>query len=466
MKKIFSFLLCIIFLLIIVPVTGRAAYDGSCGDNLFWSLDENGTMIISGTGQMWNWDEGDAPWSCYGDYILELVVESGVRSIGEYAFAGCTWLQKVHLPDGLERIGFGAFMGCANLAEINFPDDLMQVEEFTFWDCASLRSVMLGSHVNEIKDSGFYGCTGLQEVWIPESVSKIGNLTFYPMVIQDVYFEGNQNTWNQLGSNAPKAVQMHFECESAMTHWIPYCAGEWCNCGYSRPSENYTGIHVYNQRKVDEKYLVSEATCIEQAVYRMSCKCGDAGTDTFHYGELKPHQFTDVSPNAYYHDAVAWAVQNKVTSGTGDGTTFEPNAVCSRGQVVTFLWRAAGQPEPKNMDNPFVDVKSDDYFYQAVLWALENQITTGTGDGTTFEPNNECNRGQIVTFLSRAQNGQPANIENPFKDVAGNAYYYNPVLWAVENGITTGTGDGSTFEPDTFCTRGQVITFLYRAYNK
>ena len=116
--------------------------------------------------------------------------------------------------------------------------------------------------------------------------------------------------------------------------------------------------------------------------------------------------------------------------------------------------------------NPFTDVKSSDYFYKAVLWALENKITTGTGDGSTFEPNANCNRAQIVTFLSRAKNGQPTSSNNPFKDVAENAYYYNPVLWAVENGITTGTGDGTTFEPNANCTRGQVITFLWRAYTK
>ena len=182
--------------------------------------------------------------------------------------------------------------------------------------------------------------------------------------------------------------------------------------------------------------------------------------------EVKPVEFKDVPQNAYYYNPVMWAVQNKITSGTGDGTTFEPNAVCTRGQVVTFLWRAAGQPEPQTTVNPFVDVKTTDYFYKAVLWALENKITTGTGDGTTFEPHANCNRGQIVTFLSRAKNGTPNAKDNPFVDVASNAYYYNPVLWAVENGITTGTGDGTTFEPNADCTRGQVITFLYRAYTK
>ena len=238
--------------------------------------------------------------------------------------------------------------------------------------------------------------------------------------------------------------------------------------------------HTFDQEKVDPKYLVSEATTTEQAVYKKSCKCGEAGTETFKYGDLKPSEpsepsepevkpvvnFKDVSTNAFYYDPVMWAVQNKVTSGTGDGTTFSPDEICTRGQVVTFLWRAAGEPEPTKTENPFTDVKESDFFYKAVLWAVENKITNGTGDGTTFSPNENCNRGQIVTFLSRAKDGKATTSKNPFTDVAENAFYYDPVLWAVENKITTGTGDGTTFAPNEDCTRGQVITFLYRAYNK
>ena len=185
------------------------------------------------------------------------------------------------------------------------------------------------------------------------------------------------------------------------------------------------------------------------------------GNYTFSLNTGNP--FKDVSNGDFYYDPVMWAVENGVTTGTGDGTTFEPGKPCTRGQVVTFLWRALGQPEPTNAKNPFRDVKTSDYFYKAVLWAKENGVTSGTGDGSTFDPNVVCNRGQIVTFLYRAKNGQPSSIKNPFKDVAADAFYYNPVLWAVEKGVTTGTGDGTTFDPNAPCTRGQVVTFLYRA---
>ena len=170
--------------------------------------------------------------------------------------------------------------------------------------------------------------------------------------------------------------------------------------------------------------------------------------------------FTDVPADAYYEPAVTWAVKNGVTSGTS-ATTFSPNNGCTRGQVVAFLWRAAGEPEPAGTTNPFKDVKSEVYYYKAVLWAVENGITTGTGK-TTFSPNDTCTRGQIVTFLWRSS-GKPApsGSSNPFRDVKSADYYYDAVLWAVSKGITKGT-DATHFSPSDTCTRGQVVTFLYR----
>ena len=182
----------------------------------------------------------------------------------------------------------------------------------------------------------------------------------------------------------------------------------------------------------------------------------DTDTDT-----AAESAFTDVSADAYYYDAVDWAVGKGITTGTGDGTTFSPDDSCTRGQVVTFLYRAAGEPEVSGADNPFGDVSSGDYYYDAVLWAVENGITTGTS-GTTFSPDETCTRGQVVTFLYRYAGTEAADTANPFADVDSSDYFYTPVLWAVENGITTGT-TGTTFSPDETCTRGQVVTFLYRA---
>lgn len=175
-------------------------------------------------------------------------------------------------------------------------------------------------------------------------------------------------------------------------------------------------------------------------------------------GDSSKFNFHDVTRFDYFYDAVKWAVDHDITSGTGR-FTFSPNAACTRAQTVTFLWRAAGSPRPVSTVNPFTDVHYGDYFYQAVLWAVENGITMGTS-ATTFSPDATVTRAQVVTFLWRA-NGQPAAWNSGFTDVSADAYYAKAVAWAVQNGITTGTGFG-VFSPDAACTRAQIVTFLYR----
>ena len=169
--------------------------------------------------------------------------------------------------------------------------------------------------------------------------------------------------------------------------------------------------------------------------------------------------FIDVPAGSYYEDAVIWAVDKGITTGTS-ATTFNPNGICTRAQAVTFLWRAAGSPAPKSDVNPFTDVKAGSYYYDAVLWAVENGITNGTS-ATAFSPNATCSRGQIVTFLWRSQKSPASDSVNPFTDVAADAYYNTAVLWAAENGITGGTS-ATTFSPNNDCTRAQIVTFLFR----
>lgn len=169
--------------------------------------------------------------------------------------------------------------------------------------------------------------------------------------------------------------------------------------------------------------------------------------------------FTDVTVRDYYYDSVKWAVDKGITSGTSR-YTFSPDAPCTRAQTVTFLWRAAGSPKPVGTNNPFTDVHANDYFYQAVLWAVENNITTGT-TATTFSPDATVTRAQVVTFLWRA-NGKPAAGNSGFADVSASEYYAAAVNWAVSQRITTGTSFG-VFSPDAACTRAQIVTFLYRS---
>jgi len=169
--------------------------------------------------------------------------------------------------------------------------------------------------------------------------------------------------------------------------------------------------------------------------------------------------FVDVATGSYYEDAVDWAVENGITKGTDD-THFSPDGICTRAQAVTFLWRAAGSPEPETRTMPFTDVPAGSYYYDAVLWAVENGITEGTSD-TTFSPNSTCTRAQIVAFLWRSEKSPAAGSRNPFADVKSTAYYADAVLWAVENDITKGTTN-TTFSPNADCTRAQIVTFLWR----
>lgn len=187
------------------------------------------------------------------------------------------------------------------------------------------------------------------------------------------------------------------------------------------------------------------------------CSCG--------YTEEAEYDFTltDVPSGRYFSRPVFWAYVNDITKGKTK-TEFQKDAPCTRGQIVMFLWRAAGEPEPEEMKSPFRDVGVGNSFAKAILWAVEQGITQGTGDGKQFSPDAECTRKQIVTFLYRYFGEPEVDTEdNPFTDVAAGNRFARAILWAYGQDITTGTGDGSTFSPEDPCTRAQIVTFLYRA---
>ena len=259
--------------------------------------------------------------------------------------------------------------------------------------------------------------------------------------------------------------------------------------GWTEFKCGYCGIVVAGSYTdpLGHDYIASAVppTCTQTGRKTCTCsRCGDSYSETIpalghNYVEgvctvcgfvdpdyvPKPiNPFTDVSEGKYFYDAVLWALYHdpQVTTGT-DETHFSPNKTCNRAQVVTFLWRAAGEPEPASMSTSFTDVKTTAYYYKAVLWAVENGITTGT-TATTFGPNKDCTRAQVVTFLWRAKDKpEPQSTENPFTDIKPSSSYYKAVLWAIENEITNGTSS-TTFGPNTVCTRGQVVTFLWRTF--
>ena len=207
--------------------------------------------------------------------------------------------------------------------------------------------------------------------------------------------------------------------------------------------------------------VIQEPTGTAEGKEARHCACG---TEEHRPIARLENPFFDVKAADYFFEPVLWASYRSITSGITP-TRFGPGESCTRAQVVTFLWRAAGKPAPESAGNPFTDVSESAYYYEAVLWAVEKGITAGMSPNS-FSPNSPCTRGQVVTFLHRsAGSPEPTDGANSFSDVRSNAFYYDAVLWAVENGITTGTGAGR-FSPSSTCTRAQVVTFLYRSNNK
>ena len=209
-----------------------------------------------------------------------------------------------------------------------------------------------------------------------------------------------------------------------------------------------------------EWIVIQEPTTLKDGLEERSCVRCEH-TEQRSIAKLE-NPFNDVASGSFYYEPVMWAIENGITNGTS-ATTFGPNDQCMRAHVVTFLWRAVGSPEPTRTDNPFVDVKPSDFYYKPVLWALENGITSGM-DATHFGPTSYCNRAQVVTFLYRTMgNPDVGATANPFTDVAAGSFYEKPVLWAVENGVTAGLS-ATSFGPNSICNRAQIVTFLYRAF--
>ena len=250
----------------------------------------------------------------------------------------------------------------------------------------------------------------------------------------------------------------------------------WTDHTCTRCGDSYRDSYTDSLGHDHEWFRMADPTCDSDGWDQGKCvRCGDMdtrnvpalghdwnGTTCRNCGAVRENPFTDVPEGSFYYDPVIWAVASGVTTGA-TATTFNPGGECMRAHVVTFLWRAAGQPEPVTTINPFLDVKPTDFYYKAVLWAVENGVTNGV-DATHFGPTVFCNRAQVVTFLYRAM-GNPAVSATscPFIDVQNGQWYEKPILWAVENGVTNGLS-ATTFGVNSICNRAQVVTFLYRTF--
>ena len=307
-------------------------------------------------------------------------------------------INEIIIGDGITAIGFGAFMNCPNLERVTFADSITSVEGAAFYGCRNLNNVSLPYQLKTIGRNAFTDCTGLQRIFIPETVETIGPQCFDRTGLTDIFYGGTTARWNALNVSGVSGAFVHMSSP-----------------GFP-PGASAAPTH-------------------------------------------EPNFFEDVFEDAYYFDAVRWAVREEITAGT-DETHFSPDATCTRAQMATFLWRTAGEPEPQSTENPFKDVAETAHYYKAVLWAAEVGITKGV-DESHFAPEATVTRAQAATLLCRAFGGK-AEGDNPFADVPATAYYAEAVRWAAKTGVTNGT-DETHFSPDAPCMRCQIVTFLYRA---
>lgn len=522
--------------------------------------------------------------------LESLVIPDSVTAIGKSAFENCAALKRITLPKSITTLEASCFSGCTALAEIALPDGVKTLGEKVFSGCAALKSVKIPAEVTVIPTEAFSGCVSLESITIPKNVSHINERAFDGCTaLKKVDYLGSDTDWSQVtketGNNALDNAEKSFtrtDHEHKYTDTVipPTCTERGCTvhlcaCGdkredsYTPPlGHNYKGgicvrCGILNpnrdtQHEHDFIPTVTKPTCLTEGFTTYTCSCGEcytkdyvsavghktqlqnakaAGcltggytgdevctvcgkvfkqgsvifalghdpqparvkaptcTESGYTGDLicmrcgdmtqigktvaaadhkffggvcsvcgaksaeAAPEFDDVKPGAFYFDAVQWAVENGITNGTGKNT-FSPNDVCSRYQIVMFLWRAAGQPEAKAAVS-FADVKPGDIFYEAVQWAVERGITKGTSS-TSFSPYAPCTRGQIVTFLYRSAGSPKVSGTCDFSDVFSGSFCHDAVIWASSEGITNGTSAGR-FSPNEGCTRAQVVTFLYRA---
>lgn len=431
MKKLFSLLLVLCLAISLLPASALAADVIASGvglDGLQWSYTRDGVLTVSGRGPMRSYQKSDitmdsnidqrvpAPWVRYASEIQSVVIGEGVTEVGDYTFIDCRALKRVQLPSTLRCVGAYAFSD-ASLESLQLPDGLQRIGSYAFAE-NNFQTVILPASVTELGDHAFYACKQLNVVWILGPVSSVDVGTFGSCYgITDVFLSGGIGSVHRNGFTGTQIVDVYY--------------------GGSRDSFYAMTGNVY----------------------------GDLtdNTNRFHFNfKLNPYvSFEDVAAGKWYSSSVLWAAQRGITTGTAAGR-FEPTAVCTRAQMVTFLWRAMGSAEPFfPNENPFTDVSPTDYYYKAVLWARERSIAKGTSE-TTFSPDNTVTRAETVTFLSRAADDLPTIPTISYTDVPRDAYYYEAVRWAENDGVTTGVAPG-VFGPNLPCSRAEIVTFLNRA---
>ncbi len=392
---------------------------------------------------------------CPGGYSGNFVVPFGVKEIGANAFAGCAALKAVTIPatveairenaftdcaalecvvmaEGVKTIGAYAFERCFSLKSVELPHSVETIEGGAFWYCTSLQNIVMHHGVKSIDCSAFEGCESLGSVMIPDSVTYMGENMFAHCTALTTAILPAVTEWtgDDIFLSCENMRDVYFRGTAPSAESFEY---NWC---------------LYDRNRITLHYVEGQEGWTSPS------------WDGFITQVWSGNVATDIAPSDYFYPAVQWAMENGITNGVGNDL-FKPEDSCTRGQIVTFLWRAAGCPEPLTTESPFTDTFAEEYYYKAVLWAAEQGITNGVGDGL-FSPEETCTRAQAATFLWRAQ-GEPTpeSQAESFTDVPTDTYYTQAVLWAAEQGITNGVGEGR-FAPEEQCTRGQIVTFLWR----
>jgi len=401
--------------------------------------------------------------------LESIVIPGSVQSVEYSAFEYCTALKSVTMEDGVGSFGSWVFDHCTSLESVSIPGSVGQLPYCAFYQCTALTSVTVGEGVTNIEERAFEGCTSLQAVIIPDSVTAIGESAF-GQCGRELVLCCSENS-----AAHGYAVQNDLSCKlSGKTESYAVTVAEAENGAISASVKSahagkivtLTVTHASGYRLETIFVTDAEGNNIELKApkvgktYTFRMPASDVTVEAaFMEDSTMLNYFVDVTAGDYFYDPVLWAAENEITSGVDD-SHFAPDGTTTRAQMVTFLWRTAGCPEPASAECLFMDVEAEAYYYKAVLWAVENGITDGTSD-TEFEPNAFVTRAQAVTFLYRCGSCPDVTGNTVFTDVASGEYYYDAVLWAIENGITEGTSE-TTFSPDETCTRAQSVTFLYR----
>lgn len=437
--------------------------------------------------------------------LTNLTIPGNVKEISTAAFYGCTGLTSLTLREGIEVIGGDSFRGCTGLTSVSFPDSVTTIKALAFEDCANLADIRI-PETADIEGNPFEGTAWMEKqgdwvvlngtllsykgsettVSIPNTVTAIGGSWY-----DGGYWDERVKEWRGLERVViPRSVTKikygaFWHCTEMKSIDIP-------------DSVTHIGVRAFADTGLAKVVIPDSVTFIGSAAFEECYELtsieipssvtkigaqddripvfdrapnvtihGVAGSRAQTYAkehripfvaDLSPKVagFNDVRESDVFADAIRWSVEKGIATGTSK-TAFSPSTACSRAQVLTFLWRSQGEPEP-GIENPFSDVSGKNYYYKAALWAYEK----GLIGGTAFQGDTPCTRGDAVSYLWKLA-GSPSVSPAKFSDVADTADYAQAVAWAVEKGVTSGTSK-TMFSPEVTCTRGQIVTFLYRAY--